>query len=355
MGDKDSKTEEPTAHKISEARKDGNVFQSQDVCIVVMLLGEFVMLRLWLPVIYRQARAFLLWDLSAIAAGRNEVLGEPLFFRYITVALICVLPLLLTALVLGILSHGIQTGFNRTTKPLRPKFDRLNPINGMKRVFSLKKIIETLKNILKIIVLCACVYIVIKDDIVPISRMKDIPPMNAMIFLMSMIWDLVVKICIAFSVIAFLDYLYEKKEYHDNLKMTKQEVKEEYKMMEGNPEVKNKMKARHREMSNRRMMQDVPQADVIVRNPTHFAVALKYDPQKHGAPYVVAKGTDFLALRIVEIAEENRVPWIEDRSLARGLYAVCEIGQEIPFEYYSAVAELLVFIYRQEGREDIPV
>lgn len=351
--DKDSKTEEPTAHKISEARKDGNVFQSRDVATVVMILGVFTMVRIMFPVIYKHILAFFRFILDAMAQPGSNPLGAPLFYRFIVVALICSLPILLVAMILGVLSHGVQTRFNVSRKSLRPKFERINPLAGIKRLFSLRNIVETLKSLLKIIILITLLYTLLKADLLPLSRMIDMPPKNSALALLSIIWGLIIRVVIAFSIIAFFDFLFQKRQYHKDLMMTKQEVKDEMKMLEGNLEMKNKMKQQHRQMTNRRMMQNVPSADVIVRNPTHVAVALKYDPDHHGAPYVVAKGVDHMALRIVEIGTANNVPWMENKPLARALYSTCEVGQEIPQEYYGAVAELLVYIYKQSGREDI--
>ena len=352
MGDKDQKTEEPTGHKISEERKRGNVYQSQDIAIVVMLLGAFILLRIWMPTMYKQIMGFLRWTLDTIHHGEVNPINRVLGYRFIVAALICALPLLLGSAILGVLSHGVQTRFNRSMEPLRFKLSKLNPANGIKRIFSLRNLVSVLKNIIKIALLLILVWNIVKDDLVPISRMMDMAPMASMLYLMQMIWDLVIRVCIGFTVIAAFDFWYERREYHQNLRMTKQEVKDEYKMMEGNPEVKNKMKQRHREMTNRRMMQNVPTAAVIVRNPTHVAVALKYDTSVRPAPYVVAKGVDYVALKIVDIGEQNGVNWIENKELARALYAQCEIGQEIPQELYGAVAEILVQIYRLKGEEE---
>ena len=354
MGDDGAdKTEEPTSHKISEARKEGNVCQSKDVATVVMLLGVFVMIRIMLPTIYRFTSSMFRFVIECIGYTKYDPLGPPLYYRFILYALVCSMPILLVSMILAILAHGVQTRFNYSKKATKIKFSKLNPIAGMKKLFSLSQVVETIKSILKISILLILLYVIIKDKLLPIARMLDMTPFNSALILLNFIWDLILRVVVAFSVIAFLDYLYQRYKYHKDLMMTKQEVKDEMKMIEGNPEMKNKMKQKHREMSNRRMMQEVPTADVIVRNPTHVAVALKYDPEKRGAPYVVAKGLDLMALRIVDVGEHNDVPWIENKPLARALYATCEIGQEIPIDYYSAVAELLVYIYKQKNNGEV--
>ncbi len=348
------KTEKPTAHKIRETRKEGNVCQSKDVATVVMLLGVFTMVRIMFPTIYNYIMSFFRFVLDSIAHSEHDPINGTLFYRFMIYALICSLPILLVAVILAILSHGVQTRFNYSKKATKVKFSKLNPISGFKKIFSLSKLVDVAKNILKISILILLLYFVIKDKLLPIARTLNMNPLNSTILLLGFIWDLIIRVVMAFSVIAFLDYLYQRWKYYKDLMMTKQEVKDEMKMLDGDPKIKNKMKQMHREMSNRRMMQEVPQADVIIRNPTHVAVALKYDPDKRGAPYVVAKGLDLMALKIVEIGDKNEVPWIENKPLARALYASCEIGQEIPVDYYSAVAELLVFIYRQKNGGELP-
>ena len=188
---------------------------------------------------------------------------------------------------------------------------------------------------------------------VQVARMIDVEPLNSCIHLLQMAFQLILKVCMVFIIVAFFDFLYQRWEYEKNLKMTKQEVKDEYKQTEGNPEIKGRIRRIQRQMALSRMIQKVPEADVIVRNPTHFAVALKYDPKRHGAPVVLAKGQDELALRIVKAGEENGVFMIENKPLARALYASCRLDQEIPAEFYGAVAEILIYIYRASHREDM--
>ncbi len=188
---------------------------------------------------------------------------------------------------------------------------------------------------------------------IEISRMFDMPILLSTSRMLQMVFDLVKRVCLAFAIVAFFDYLYQRWDYENNLKMTKQEVKDEYKNTEGNPEIKGRIRSVQRQMALSRMMQKVPQADVIVRNPTHFAVALRYDPERDNAPIVLAKGQDSLALRIVKVGEEHGVFVIENRPLARALYASCELDREIPAEFYGAVAEILVYIYKASNRQDM--
>ena len=347
------KTEKPTGKRRRDARRDGNVFQSKEICTVVILLGVFWVIRILLPFIYTTIRQYLYWIYDGIARAPEDLLTKRLVLVTMLTFFKCALPLLFVALLLGILSHGVQTRFNVSFKALKPKFSKLNPIKGMKKFFSGRNLVEVLKSLVKISLLSILLYNILIGDIMQMARMTDMGVLNSAAIMLSMIFDLIIKVCIAFTVVAFFDYLYQRWRYEKDLMMTKQEVKDEYKQTEGNPEIKGRIRRIQRQMALSRMMQQVPQADVIIRNPTHFAVAIQYDPEKYGAPVVLAKGQDELALRIVRIGEEHGVFVIENRPLARALYASCEVDHEIPAEFYGAVAEVLVYIYRAGGREDM--
>ncbi len=347
------KTEQPTGKRLRDARREGNVFQSKDVVTVVMLLGVFYMVKLMIPHIYKTARDVSVHFFSR-AVTDNALSASPSIYLYMCIAMLkCTMPVLLMSMILGILGHGIQTRFNISFHLLKPKFSKMNPINGIKKMFGIKKLVDLAKNLIKIALLLALLYNLLKDDLVQVARMIDMNIYVSAGHMMELVMDLVVKVSIAFAVVAFFDYLYQRWDHKNNLKMTKQEVKEEYKNTEGNPEIKGRIRKIQRQMAMARMMQQVPEADVIVRNPTHFAVALKYDPDKMGAPMVLAKGQDHVALRIVQLGEENGVFITENKPLARALYAACEVDREIPAEFYGAVAELLVYIYRMNHREDM--
>ena len=347
------KTEQPTGKRRSDARKEGNVFQSRDVVTVVMLVGVFWVARIMMPLIYRTLRDYMKWVFGGICQISSSFLSYKLFMATVVAFAKCALPLLLVAMVCGIIAGGIQTRFNVSFKVIRPKFSKLNPLKGIKNMFSLKKAVELIKNLIKISILLAILYNIIKGDLTPVSRTIDMVPFNSAIFMLNRIFNLILKVALAFTVVAFFDYLYQRWTYEKELKMTKQEVKDEYKQTEGNPEIKGRIRRLQRQMAMSRMMQKVPQADVIVRNPTHFAVALKYDPDQNLAPVVLAKGQDKLALRIIKVGEEHGVFVIENRPLARALYASCELDREIPAEFYGAIAELLVYIYKATNREDM--
>lgn len=346
-------TEKPTSKRRNDARKEGNILQSKDIITIVMLFGIFWMVRMMLPFIYRTVRQYMMWIFDGIG-GDVEVFFST---QLVTVSLWslakCAMPLLLTSMALGILATGIQTKFNCAFSLLKPKFSKLNPLKGIKQMFSLKKVVELIKNLLKSSLLMALLYSLLKGDILPVSRMIDMNPLPAGAYMLEMSFSLVIKVCAAFTVVAFFDYLYQRWEHENSLKMTKQEVKEEFKQMEGNPEIKGRIRKLQRQMAFSRMMQKVPQADVIVRNPTHYAVAIRYNPEKDTAPMVLAKGQDELALRIIRVGEEHGVFITENRPLARALYESCQLDREIPAEFYGAVAEILVYIYKASHREDM--
>ena len=249
-------------------------------------------------------------------------------------------------LVVSIAATFAQTGMLVTGEPLKPKLSKINPIEGFKKLFSLKNAVETLKSLIKISLLLFIVYSNLTEVLSESHKYlyTDISASATHMFdsVLAMIFDII----IAFTVIAAADYLYQWWEYERDLRMTKQEIKEEYKQLEGDPQIKGKIKERQRQMAMSRMMQQVPQADVVIRNPTHYAVALRYKPEVDNAPIVLALGQDELALRIVKVAEEHNVAVIENVPLARALYAGAQLNQEIPPEFYGAVAEVLVYIFR---------
>ena len=351
LADTSDKTEEPSEHKLSEARKKGQIFQSQDVVTAVCLFVTILVTNRMIPKLEARYGEYMKQVIALVGEGGNPI-GRGLARDFLKMALVGIIPICLSAAIAAILATGVQTRFLNVMDLVKPKFSRLNPANGIKNIFSLRNLISILKNILKIVIIVALAYSMIKNDIVTIARTLDMGLQQSASILLKILYDLLMRVCLVFAVIAAVDFMFEKRQYHKQMMMTKQEVKDEYKMLEGNPEIKGRIKNIQRQRARERMMQDVPKADVVVRNPTHVSVALKYEPKKSAAPIVVAKGLDSLALRIAKVAEENGVPCVENVTLARALYGKCKIGGEIPPEYYGAVAELLVFIYRQQGRLD---
>lgn len=346
--DSGSKTEKATPKKRRDQRKEGNVFQSKDVVTVATMFGSFFILRMMFPFIYESLRAFMVYFIDI--SGTQSDVDKSMAMLFATTAAKTMLPLLLATIVLAVIATGAQTRFLVTGKNLRPKFNRLSPLQGIKKIFSMQNAVELIKSILKVIILASVTYFMMKDDIAQAMRTMDMDLTVSAVYMLQLTMNLIIRISMVFLVIAGLDFMYQWWEYERKLKMTKQEVKEEYKQTEGNPQIKGRIRNIQQQRARARMMQAVPQADVVIRNPTHFAVALKYDIDHDSAPIVLAKGQDELALRIVHVAEENAVAVIENKPLARGLYSSTQLNQEIPPEYYGAVAEVLVYVYKMNKK-----
>ena len=264
--------------------------------------------------------------------------------------LVIMAPVLLIGVAIAIICDVAQVKWKPTTKPLQPKFSKLNPMKGFGRIFSPNSLVELLKSVLKLALIGYMVYSYLKDKISNIFLLYDITLNQAIGMIGEIVVDLGIRIAAIYMIIAFLDFGYQKWKFHEDMKMTKQEVKDEYKNQEGDPQIKGKQKQRMREASMRRMMQQLPEADVVITNPTHYAVAIKYDPEKYDAPYVLAKGENYLAQRIKDVAKENHIEIVENKPLARMLYANVDIGGLIPPELYQAVAEVLAFVYHLKGK-----
>ncbi len=347
------KTEKATPKKRRDQRKEGNVFQSKDVITVVSLLGSFFCLKLLFPLIYRTLRDCLVQFISY--AGTVEKIGQGdiswLGFQAALVVVKGALPILLIGCALAVLATGVQTRFLFASKAFKPKFSSLNPLNGIKNMFSLKSLVELLKGIVKIILLGVILFNLLKGELFRLINTMHMDLAVSTVYVLQKVINMVLQVCMYFAVVAALDYFYQWWSYEKKIKMSKDEVKEEFKQLEGNPEIKGRIKDVQRQRARSRMMQAVPEADVIIRNPTHYAVALKYNPDKDNAPHLIAKGQDELALRIVKTAEEHDVAVIENKPLARGIYASTPLNAEIPGEYYGVVAELLVQVYKLKNKK----
>lgn len=348
----DEKTEKATPKKRRDQRKKGNVATSKDVIAVASLVGCFYCLQMLFPTIYKSLREMMIFQISSVATidelslGNLQILG----MKSVNTLAKCIFPLGVISLSIGVIATGIQTRFLFTKEPLKFKLSKLNPLNGIKNMFSAKQLVELVKSVLKIIVLAVVLYNILKDEIIVIAQMLDVNPLNASAYVLKEIMSMVLQIGMIFAAIAGFDYFYQRWKYEKDLKMSKEEVKEEFKQMEGDPKVKGKIRSLQQSMARSRMMQAVPDADVIIRNPTHYAVALKYDIDHDNAPKVIAKGQDLVALKIVEIGQQNKVTVIENKPLARGLYASTPLGGQIPAEYYGVVAEILVEIFRMNKK-----
>lgn len=344
------KTEDATSKKLDDVRKEGNVAKSTEVVTATTLLTLFLCLKVGIGFIgNRLLSSFnLFYPLFSRYVNQGLHVSD---FRYLFVKFsielgISVAPFFLMGFIVAILSNALQFKFQVTTKPLEPKFSKINPINGFKRIFSPNTLIELLKSLIKIGMLSYLAYSVLVEHTKDIYLLYDVSIFQAINMMFDIIMELGIKICVLFVVLGAADLFYQRWKFKEDNKMTKQEVKDEFKNSEGDPHVKGQQKQRMQQASQRRMMAAIPEADVVITNPTHFAVALAYESGKGQAPVVVAKGSDFIAARIKDIAKENNVAIVENKPLARMLYYNVDLDAEIPPELYQAVAEVLAYVYQ---------
>ena len=349
-----SKTEKATPKKRRDERKKGHVFMSQDAVSVATLIGASAVLFFWAGKIVKEVSDFISFCIQKIAEGQNLIGIMPVLGKraIIMLAKTC-LPGLLVTTACAILATFGQTRMLVSSHLLKPQFSRLNPIQGFKKLFSLRSLVEAVKNILKIILLVVVIVISLKGILGERSVYLYTEITASCTHFFEIGRGMIIKIIVVFIILAAADFGYQYWSFEKDMKMSKQEVKEEYKMTEGDPQIKGKIKEMQRKRAMSRMMQQVPQADVVIRNPTHFAVALRYHPDKDFAPVVLAKGQDDVALRIVKIAENAGIPAIENVPLARVLYAKAELNCAIPQEFYGPVAEVLVYIFKLNDRHQL--
>lgn len=343
------KTEKATPKKLEEARKEGQVARSTDVVTAFMLLGLFVGLKICVGYIgngFLQQFHKVYSSISAVTADevtKNTML-EWVRSEIGEITLIAA-PLMIVAVVVAVVFNLAQVKWKPTAKPLKPKPGKINPLKGMKKLFSKDKIMELLKSVAKVGVLSYVVYDTLKDEYGLLFQFYRYEIGEAILTIGNLVINIGIKIAACFLAIAAVDYFYQKRKFAEDMKMTKQEIKDEFKNSEGDPQIKGKIRAKMREASQRRMMDSVPDADVVITNPTHLAVALKYDREASQAPIVVAKGADYVAQKIKDIARDNNVEIVENKPVARMLYYNVDLDQEIPPELYQAVAEILAYVY----------
>ncbi|MGF3102577.1 flagellar biosynthesis protein FlhB [Rossellomorea aquimaris] len=341
------KTEKATPKKRDDARKKGQTAKSQDVNTAIILLAVFLFLtfsasyigNIVFDLFNQTFQEYMLMELTenTVQVITMDIMKE--------LALLLG-PIMLVALLAGLVSNYIQVGVMFTTKPLEPKLEKIDPIKGFKRIFSLRAIVELLKSILKISFVGAITFVILWKNIDQVLSLSFKSVGDSLATMASLTVQMGIAASLALLFLSLFDFLYQKYDFEKNIRMSKQDLKDEHKNIEGDPLIKSKIKQRQREMAMRRMMQEVPEADVVITNPTHFAIALKYDENKMDAPYVVAKGVDYLAQKIKYIANENDVVMVENRPLARSLYDSAEIGDAVPEEFFKAVAEILAYVYR---------
>lgn len=353
-GDGGEKTEEATPKKLDDARKEGQVAKSQELVTAFSLIALFGTLKVFTGYL---AEGFV--DNFSQIYGEIEVYAHESFGRNYAAAflnsamgriLIIALPMMAAAVLVALAANALQVGWHPTAKPLEPKFSKINPINGFKRMFSLDKLVELLKAVLKIAVVGIIAYTTFRDQIGIVSVVYGLELWEAIMLIGNIVINFGLKVSIVFLIIGVADFLYQKLKFAKDMRMTKQEIKDEFKQTEGDPKIKGQIRQKMREASQRRMMQKLPEADVVITNPTHLACAIKYDKEIAEAPVLIAKGADYLAQRIKEIARENYIPIVENKPLARMLYHNVELDEQIPEELYQMTAEVLAYVYSINGK-----
>jgi len=355
MSQSGDKTEKATPKKRRDARKKGQVRRSTEVnttfCALIMFGTLFIIWPWFIERLMLVFNSSLGTHAVMQASGgmtTNELMG--LLARVLMDILVTLIPILGASMLSGLAINLIQVGFLFTTQPLGMKLNRISPISGFKRMFSVRTVVDLLKSILKVILVGLVAFFGYRDMMDGFPGYLGLDIHGSFINIMRTAFMLALRMCIVMVFISVADFLFQWWKHEKDLKMTKQEVKDEYKMTEGDPQIKGKIRAKQRQMSTMRMMSKVPEADVVITNPTHYAVALQYDEKASDAPVVIAKGQDYIARKIKDVAKESGVEIVENPPLAQSLYTLCEIDDEIPAELYQAVADILVFVYKQKGK-----
>ncbi|MCC9624094.1 flagellar biosynthesis protein FlhB [Thalassospira sp. MA62] len=350
--DDSQKTEDPTAKKLEDARKKGQVPVSKEVGNFMLLFGGGLVITMMGPAIAEGVRDLAVEFIAHPNRYDVSIASFPDLFQDVILGMLWVLGIPFALLVFfAAAGHIVQNGIVVAIDRIEPKPDKLNPLSGLKNLFSMKSLVEFAKNVAKITLVGAVLGFVIVPELVDVELYPQIPLGATLERLYDMIVILLIAAVALTAVIAGLDFAYQKYEFNQRMKMSKQEIKDEYKQTEGSPEIKAKVRQIRMERAQQRMMSNVPNADVVITNPTHFAVALQYDVGNMNAPMCVAKGQDNIALKIREVAEENNVTIMENPPVARALFATVEVDQEIPPEHYKAVAEIISFVFRKNGKK----
>lgn len=347
----EEKTEKATPRKKQDARKKGQVAKSSEIPGAFVLLAAFLALMMF-GSFYKERTVNLFKDFL-MHWLTLDVTQQSVIKMFGSVALqvaIILAPIFGAVVVVALAANYMQVGFLFTGESLKPKFSKIDPIKGFKNIFAMRSLVEMLKSIFKLLVIALVVYLTLNSALGNISKMGRLGVEQTFAYTSKLTMELGIKISAALIVLAAFDFMYQRYSHAKSLRMSKQDIKDEYKKMEGDPLIKGKIRERQRRMAMQRMMQEIPKADVIITNPTHFAVALKYDGSEMDAPQVIAKGQDYLALRIREIAKEHGVITMENKPLARALFQRTEIGDSIPADLFQAVAEVLAYVYKLKGK-----
>ncbi len=349
------KSEEPTPHRLREAREKGQVAKSKEITTAVLLLLTYWLFRYTGEFMWKELTGMAITLFNSIPQFANDFSLQLVGYAFLVAGrgfALAVAPIFGVAFIAALIAEALQTGFVVALDPLSPKIERLNPLEGFKKMFSLQGFVETIKSIIKIVIVFYITWYAIKDDLPYVVVLIDGSPWDAIVLGGSIAYNVAIRVGLFYIAIAILDYLYRRWEYMKNLRMSKQEIKEEYKRLEGDPLIKQRMRDLQRQVAYQRMMSAVPKADVVVTNPIHLAVALQYAQSKMKAPALLAKGQRLQAEEIKRIADEHNVPIIENETLARAIYHTTAVGSEIPRELYKSVAEVLAYVFKRKKERD---
>ena len=346
MQDKHSKTEEATPKRLRDSRKKGQISKSGDLNSAVSFLVFALLLGALGDYLLTNSIEYITLALSQdVGSGLTQANVGAILVQNVMKILLIFMPFGLIAVFIGVVTNVVQVGFLFTVEPLKPDFKRLNPIEGMKNIFSKKALFNMFKSIMKLLIVTYLTYTGLQKVMKPIMNLGGVGVEKLFGFFMDTVSTLSVSIASFMIILGVIDFIFQKKDYKKNLMMTKQEIKDEYKQMEGDPKIKSKRQQRQREMSMARTMQSVEASTVIITNPTHIAIALRYEQGKDEAPVVMAKGLDYMAMKIREKAKEEGIPIIENKPLARSMYYKVEPGSSVPVEMYQAIAEILALVF----------
>jgi flagellar biosynthetic protein FlhB len=342
----EEKNELPTPKKREDARRKGQVARSRELPSIAVLMSGLIALLISGAYMYSQIQIMTGKVFSTVAGGDLNHAVDLIFVKEILIIFILIMaPLMAANFATAIFANVLQVGFMASIESIKPKLSKLDPIKGSKRLLSMQSVNELFKSLSKLGIVGTVAYFSIKAEMENVYSLIDMELPAIMSYILYSIMKIFIKCVLAMIVIVVADYAFQKWQFEKQLKMSKKEIRDELKSTEGDPLVKSRIRSIQMEMARKRMMQDVPQADVVITNPTHLAVAIQYDGTAMGAPKVVAKGAGSIALKIKEIARENQIPVVEDKPLARSLYKMVEIGGEIPGSLYQAVAGVLAYVY----------
>jgi len=346
----EERTEQATPKRLSEAREKGQVAKSMDLIGAMGFFGVMLAFAATAERSFSIALTYLMRSLSIIAdtTAREGGFG-PLLAEALTNYMSLVWPALLGALVIGVASNVFQSGFIWSLDPIKPELNRLNPIEGLGRMFSIRALFDLFKALLKMLLIGYAVFSGVQGELIALLQVGYAEGASVLALVGDVLWVLALRVALVYAIIGIVDFLYQRNEHRKNLMMSRHEVKEEHKQMEGDPQVRARQRERQRLWATQRMFTEIPRSTVVITNPTHYAVALRYEEETSLAPVVVAKGSDYLALKIMAKARESGVPVVAEPEVARALYRQSEIGNEIPVELYRVVAEVLAMVLSRKG------